>query len=228
MRKILRLLISWLFLFLCAFLVSGKESASNVYHAHENSGMKIALTFDDGPHPYLTPKILDVLKKYKVHATFFLVGENVKNYPDLAERILKEGHEIGNHTYTHGRVSERSFFEMRKEIELCESAIYEQTDYKTKIFRPPEGFLDDKIRAISKEMDYSVILWNIDTKDWAHATPQAICQNITEHISPGSIILMHDYISFDSPTPEALELFLPILLERGYQFSVVSDLIGSY
>ena len=228
MRKILRWLIPWLFLFLFAFLISGKESASNVYHAHENSGMKIALTFDDGPHPYLTPKILDVLKKYKVHATFFLVGENVKNYPDLAERILKEGHEIGNHTYTHGRVSERSFFEMRKEIELCESAIYEQTDYKTKIFRPPEGFLDDKIRAISKEMDYSVILWNIDTKDWAHATPQAICQNITEHISPGSIILMHDYISFDSPTPEALELFLPILLERGYQFSVVSDLIGSY
>lgn len=228
MKKFFRFLIPWSVLFLCAFLVSGKEHASNVYHAHENSGMKIALTFDDGPHPYLTPKILDILKKYKVHATFFLVGENVKNYPDLAERILKEGHEIGNHTYTHGRVSERSFFEMRKEIELCESSIYEQTDYKTKIFRPPEGFLDDKIRAISKEMDYSVILWNIDTKDWAHESPAAICRNITDHISPGSIILMHDYISFDSPTPEALELFLPILLERGYQFSVVSDLIGSY
>lgn len=228
MKKFFHFLIPWSVLFLCAFLVSGKEHASNVYHAHENSGMKIALTFDDGPHPYLTPKILDILKKYKVHATFFLVGENVKNYPNLAERILKEGHEIGNHTYTHGRVSERSFFEMRKEIELCESSIYEQTDYKTKIFRPPEGFLDDKIRALSKEMDYSVILWNIDTKDWAHESPAAICRNITDHISPGSIILMHDYISFDSPTPEALELFLPILLERGYQFSVVSDLIGSY
>ncbi len=228
MKRTFHLFSLGLIVLLCTFLVSGEEHASNVYHAHENSGMKIALTFDDGPHPYLTPRILDVLQKYKVHATFFLVGENVRNYPDLAERILKEGHEIGNHTYTHGRVSERSFFEMKKEFELCESAIYEQTDYKTKLLRPPEGFLDSKIKAISKEMDYNVILWNIDTKDWAHASPATICENVTEHISPGSIILMHDYISFDSPTPEALELFLPILLERGYQFAVVSDLIGSY
>ena len=228
MKKLFSLLSLCLVMLLCTSLASGKESVSNVYHAHENSGKKIALTFDDGPHPHLTPAILDVLKKYKVHATFFLVGENVKNYPHIAERILKEGHEIGNHTYTHGRVSEQSFFEMKKEIEHCEAAIYEQTEYKTKLFRPPEGFLDGKIKSLSEEMDYSVILWNIDTKDWAHASPKNICQNVTEHISPGSIILMHDYISFDSPTPEALELFLPILLERGYQFVVVSDLIGSY
>ncbi len=228
MKRSVRFFTWMLLICLCTFWASGKDRADNVYHAHENSSMKIALTFDDGPHPILTPKILDILKKHKVHATFFLVGENVKNYPDLAQRILREGHEIGNHTYTHGRVSERGFFEMRREIELCEAAIYEQTEYKTKLLRPPEGILDSKIKSISREMDYSVILWNIDTKDWAHAAPQSICRNVVEHISPGSIILMHDYIGFDSPTPEALELFLPILLERGYQFSVVSDLIGSY
>ena len=213
---------------LCLFCVSGEDHVSNVYHAHENAGMKIALTFDDGPHPRLTPEILAILKKYDVRATFFLVGENVENYSELVGQILADGHEIGNHTYTHGRVSDLSFFEMKKEFETCESAIYEVAEYKTKLLRPPEGYLDSKIKAISKELDYNVILWSIDTKYWAHETPEAICKNITDHISGGSIILMHDYISYHSPTPKALELFIPLLLEQGYQFVVVSDLIGSY
>lgn len=228
MRRITRLLVLLLSILLGTLLVSGKETSDNVYHAHENAGMKIALTFDDGPHPRLTPKILDILKKYNVRATFFLVGENVDNYPDITERILKEGHEIGNHTYTHGTVSSLGAFQIKREIERCEAAIYEQTDCKTKLFRPPQGFLDANVKSVTEEMDYRVILWDVDTKDWAHATPKEICRNVCEHVSPGSIILMHDYVSFHSPTPEALELFLPVLLERGYQFSVVSDLIGSY
>jgi len=217
-----------LILILGLFWASGEDHISNVYHAHENAGMKIALTFDDGPHPRLTPEILSILKKYNVHATFFLVGENVRNYPELVGQILADGHEIGNHTDTHGKVSEYSFFEMKKEFETCESAIYEVADYKTKLLRPPEGYLDNKIKAISKELDYNIILWNVDTRDWAHESPERICQNITDHVSGGSIILMHDYISYNSPTPKALELFLPVLLEKGYQFAVVSDLIGSY
>ncbi len=228
MRRCLRWIAFLMILSLCLFRVSGEEHISNVYHAHENAGMKIALTFDDGPHPRLTPEILKILKKYNVPATFFLVGENVKNYPETVEKILADGHELGNHTYTHGRVSEYGFFEMKREFEACESAIYEISEYKTKLLRPPEGHLDGKIKAISKEMDYNIILWNIDTKDWAHTSPEAICKNVAEHISGGSIILMHDYISYNSPTPKALELFIPILLEKGYQFVVVSDLIGSY
>lgn len=226
MKRYVRCL-SVILLLLC-LPISGKEGVSNVYHAHENAGKKIALTFDDGPHPRLTPEILDILKKYDVKATFFLVGENVGRYPHLVERILADGHEIGNHTYTHGRVSEFGFFEMKKEIEDCESAIYEVAEYKTKLLRPPEGYLDDKIRMISKDLDYNVILWNIDTRDWEHESPRRICQNIVERISDGSIILMHDYISYNSPTPKALELFIPKLLEKDYQFVVVSDLIGSY
>ena len=228
MRKLIRLLVLPLIPVLGMFLVSGKEVSDNVYHAHENSDMKIALTFDDGPHPRLTPAILDILKKYNVRATFFLVGENVDNYQELAQRILKEGHEIGNHTYTHDKVSGLGKFQIKREIERCEAAIYEQTDYKTKLFRPPQGFLDDKVQSVSEEMDYRVILWDVDTEDWAHVSPKEICQNVCKHVSAGSIILMHDYVSYNSPTPEALELFLPILLAQGYQFTVVSDLIGSY
>ena len=216
-----------LVLSLTVFGSHAEEQISNVYHAHSNSGMKIALTFDDGPHPRLTPKILDILKKYNVRATFFIVGKNAELYPHLVERILAEGHEIGNHTYSHGKVSSSNFGQMKREIEACESAIYEIADYKTKLLRPPEGFLDNKIRDISKQMDYNIILWNIDTLDWAHKSPAEICQNVSDNISQGSIILMHDYIGYHSPTPEALALFIPILLERGYQFAVVSNLIGS-
>ncbi len=211
----------------CTIRVSGENIYGNVYHAHKNTSMKIALTFDDGPHPKLTPRILEILNKYHIHATFFIVGENAEHYPDLIGKILEGGHEIGNHTYTHEKVKASSYSGMKREFELCETAIYEISEYKTKLLRPPEGFLDNKIKSISKEMDYNVILWNIDTKDWAHTSPKEICRNVTENISPGSIILMHDYISYNSPTAEALELFIPKLLEMQYRFVVVSDLIGS-
>ena len=226
-KYILRSSAVFLIFFLIVFGVSGESHISNVYHTHENSCMKISLTFDDGPHPYLTPKILEILKKYNIHATFFLVGRNAELYPSIVEKILADGHEIGNHTYTHGKVSQRDFFQMKQEFECCESAIYEIADYKTKLLRPPEGHLDSKIKAISKQLDYNVILWDVDTRDWAQESPSAICKNVTENVSPGSIILMHDYISYHSPTPEAMEMFIPILLKEGYRFVVVSDLIGS-
>ena len=186
----------------------------------QTDGMQIAITFDDGPHPILTPKILDILEKYHIKATFFIVGENVKNYPDVVEQILNQGHEIGNHTYTHDRINQ-------KEIEACEKVIYELTDYKTKLFRPPEGAINQTIKYISAGLGYDIILWNIDTRDWDHTSPSDISKNVMEKIDSGSIILMHDYISFNSPTPEALELMIPRLLEMGYQFVVVSELIGT-
>ena len=200
--------------------IHAEQGIANVYHQHENHEMKIALTFDDGPHPILTPKILDILAKYHVKATFFMVGENVKNYPDVVEQILIRGHEIGNHTYTHDHINQ-------KEIEACEKIIYELTDYRTKLFRPPEGAINQTIKYISAGLGYDIILWNIDTRDWDHTSPSDISQNVIKKIDAGSIILMHDYISFNSPTPDALELMIPRLLEMGYQFVVVSELIGT-
>ena len=214
--------------FLCLLLVfslfspsiSAEKGSTNVYHRHDNDRMKVALTFDDGPHPLLTPIILDILAKYHVKATFFIVGENAVNYPDVVERILKEGHEIGNHTHTHDKID--TF-----ELEQCEKTIYELTDYRTKLFRPPEGLINRTIKNVSENMGYDIILWNIDTRDWDHTDPNAIYKNVTENISSGSIILMHDYISYHSPTPKALELMLPKLMDDGFQFVVVSELIGS-
>ena len=214
----------WLCLLLAVWLpiasVLATEGIANVYHCHDNREMKIALTFDDGPHPSLTPKILNILSKYQIKATFFVVGENVINYPDVVLRIVKEGHELGNHTYSHDAINQT-------EIEQCEKAIYELADCRTKLFRPPQGFVSQSVKKVSAALGYDIILWDIDTRDWDHATPKKIRDNVTNNIRPGSIILMHDYIGYHSPTPEALEYIIPILLEKGYQFVVVSELIGT-
>jgi len=200
--------------------ITAEAGSANVYHQHQNLEKKIALTFDDGPHPILTPRILSILEKYQIKATFFIVGENAKNYPLVVEQILNQGHEIGNHTYTHDNIS-------KQEIEACEKIIYELTDYRTKLFRPPEGAINQTVRYISADLDYDIILWDIDTRDWDHTSPLQISKNVMEKIRSGSIILMHDYISYNSPTPEALETIIPALLEQGYQFVIISELIGT-
>ncbi len=217
-------------IFPCSLGVSANASQyydhSDVYRKHDNQYKKIALTFDDGPHPKLTPKILEVLDKYKVKATFFTVGVNVHYYPEAFESIVSHGHEIGNHTYTHPHVSRIDTVTLRDEIERCEAEIYEHGEYRTKLFRPPEGMIDNGVTSLAKELDYKVILWDIDTRDWDHTPPHEIAEMVEKKISSGDIILMHDYIAHDSPTVEALDLFLPVLIEKGYQFVTVGELIG--
>ena len=215
----------------CTIVISANKTQENedfdVYRKNENQYKKIALTFDDGPHPRLTPKILEVLDKYDVKATFFAVGVNVHYYPNVFEEILSHGHEIGNHTYTHPHVSRIDTDTLRQEVEGCEQEIYEHGEYRTKLFRPPEGMIDNGVTTLLRELDYKVILWDIDTRDWDHTPAESIAKMVVEKASSGDIILMHDYISYNSPTVDALELFLPILIKEGYQFVTVSELIGS-
>ena len=215
---------------LCQFTKTGAEDDltkdADVIRKKENSSMKIALTFDDGPHPVQTPKILDLLDKYGIKATFFTVGINATYYSDTLEMVANRGHEIGNHTFTHPQVLSLDSEKLKAEVEKCESTIFELTDRKTKIFRPPEGMIDADVKQVLGKLDYKVILWDIDTRDWAHTPPQKIAENVLTNISSGDIILMHDYISYNSPTLEALDIFIPILLERGYSFVVISELIG--
>lgn len=198
----------------------------DIYYKNENSYMKIALTFDDGPHPRYTGQILDVLEEYDIKATFFVVGVNAKNYPDSLIDVIKKGHEIGNHTYSHPHVSGLNTYTLTDEVEKCESTIYGLTDYKTKLFRPPEGMIDADVRTVLRSLDYKVIMWDIDTRDWAHEPPEKIAENVISNIASGDIILMHDYIGHNSPTVEAIKIFIPVLLEKGYKFVVVSELIG--
>lgn len=198
----------------------------DIYRKKDNEFMKIALTFDDGPHPRYTPQILDILDKYGIKATFFAIGINADRYPDTMEMVISRGHEIGNHTYTHPHVDRLDSATLYHEVEKCESALFSHTDCKTKLFRPPEGMIDGYVKSVIKQLDYKVILWDIDTMDWAHTPSEKIAQKVIESVSSGDIILMHDYISYNSPTPEALELFIPVLIEKGYNFVVISELIA--
>lgn len=196
-----------------------------VIYNSKNSENKIALTFDDGPHPRQTRQILDVLDEYGIKATFFVVGVNADNYSEALDEVVSRGHEIANHTYSHKTVHQLDYDSLKREIEACESKIFEKTSIKTRLMRPPEGMIDTSVTRIARELDYKVILWDIDTRDWAHTSPEAICKHVTDKVQSGDIILMHDYIGKNSPTVKALRLFIPKLLDMGYKFVVVSELI---
>ncbi len=196
-----------------------------ICHGRDNSRMEIALSFDDGPHPRYTPMILEILEEYAIKATFFMVGENVKYYPSAAESVAAAGHEIGNHTYTHRKFNLMNEHDMQREIEACEDAITSLSEQKPQFIRPPEGNLNDTMRRVIGSLDYRIVLWDVDTRDWAHTPPESITKHILDTVKSGDIILMHDFIGHDSPTPEALRMVIPALLERGYHFVTVGELV---
>ena len=202
------------------------EGAVKVYGGQDNSQMKIALSFDDGPHPRNTERILDILAEYGIKATFFVVGENVEYYSAAAIRAVREGHEIGNHTYTHPHIAKLDRVSLDLEVARCQETVKRVLGYDMRLFRPPEGVVDDAVKVMAGEQDYSVILWRIDTRDWARTSSSDICANVSKNIRSGDIILMHDYFSKGCHTVEALEKMIPMLLERGYNFVTVGELIG--
>ena len=201
------------------------EGEEMIYHSRHNDRMEIALSFDDGPHPRLTPVILKILEEYGIKATFFMVGENVGYYPAAARAVVEAGHEIGNHTFSHRKFDRLEEEELRQEILSCEEAIASVSDSPVRFIRPPEGQMSDTMRRVIGASDYRVILWDVDTRDWAHTPPAEITRHILDTVQAGDIILMHDFIGYDSPTPEALRAVIPALLERGFHFVTVGELV---
>ena len=207
-------------------IFASAAQSRTIFHSEDCEEKTIALTFDDGPHPRYTKQILDILEKYGVKATFFFVGQNIEYYPEAARAVVDAGHEIGNHTYTHNRVKAMSQDEVFAEMSRCDDMIYRLGECQTVLFRPPEGAFGEAVEKSAEMLGYSVILWSIDTRDWDHSTPAEIFQNVTQNIDSGDIILMHDYVGYNSPTPQALELIIPELQSRGYKFVTVSELIN--
>lgn len=229
-RKLTRslLLVTATLIFSCAMsLVVIAENEVNEYYFKRNQDNKIALTFDDGPHPIYTPRILDILDKYNIKATFFIIGVNAKNYKETLKEIVRRGHEIGNHTFSHSMIKNQSPSSVVYEIEECRRLIYEISGENPVIFRPPGGLMATLDPDDAELLEsYNIVLWSIDTLDWSHRSPEEISDCVTNEIKSGDIVLMHDYIGFNSPTPEALELMIPKLLKMGYDFTTVSDLIS--
>lgn len=201
-------------------------SADVVYSWNSNE-KKIALTFDDGPHPIHTPEILDILAEYDVRATFFVIGENLQYYGDLLKLEIEGGHEIGNHTYSHSNLRNLPNDQISKEILDAETAVSERVGHRTHLLRPPEGKVSEEVCKWAQENDYTVVCWSVDTLDWAHTSTETIVENVLSSVEGGDIILFHDFVAGNSPTPEALQIIIPTLLEEGYEFVTVSELISS-
>ncbi|WP_051569301.1 polysaccharide deacetylase family protein [Alkaliphilus transvaalensis] len=188
----------------------------------------IALTFDDGPHPRFTPEILDILYEYNAKATFFVLGKHVKLYPEVLQRLIDEGHEVGNHTFTHIDVTKSSYGKISKELDDTDNIIYSVIGVKPNIFRPPFGFLNNNTLHIVKERGHRIVLWtaNQDPRDWNSPTADSIANHIIRNVGNGNIILLHDYVpEKNSQTVEALKIIIPELIKEGYRFVTISELL---
>lgn len=196
-----------------------------VFSHGDGGSARIALTFDDGPDPELTPRVLDILEKNNVKATFFVIGQNAERFPDIIDRELAAGHEIGNHTYSHKYLGHAEDMVTEAEIYECDTRLFEHNEYTPRLFRPPGGIMNERIGSVCNAMGYSVILWSIDTRDWSGVSADGISAEIFKNLRDGAVILMHDGVR--GHTAEALEYLLPKLTAMGYECVTVSELIGN-
>lgn len=213
-------------LFLLRILTITPAAEIKVYRSVPTEKKQIALTFDDGPHPTLTPRVLEILERYGVPATFFMVGQNVLNYPEAAKKVIEAGHEVGNHTFTHPHIPRLNEHAIMDEIGKCEDALEELCEYRPHLLRTPQGALTPSLERCLLEDDYILVLWSLDTRDWENKSTACIVRTVLDRVQAGDIILMHDFIGHNSKTPEALEKIIPILLSEGYEFVTVSALLG--
>lgn len=180
---------------------------------------KIAITFDDGPHPSYTEQLLDGLKERGVVATFFVTGEHATLHPDIIKRMHDEGHLIGNHTYSHIQLKSDNREEFKEELiatsEVIEEIIQEEVIY----VRPPYGTWD---KSFEKELNMIPVLWSVDTLDWCSGSVEETVNNIISNTEENDIILMHDY--FETSVEAALKA-VDILLEKGYTFVTVEEIL---
>ena len=185
---------------------------------------RIALTFDDGPHQSYTQEILAILERYGVRATFFIIGENAKRFPDRIQTIAEQGHELGNHTYTHASVNKLSEEALVKELEDTSRVLEEITGKRPTLFRPPFGAYNDRCVSKIEALGYRCVLWSQDSRDWQLPPAEKIITSMQANVTAGDILLFHDFNRENSPTPKALEELIPKLLQNGYQFVTVSEL----
>ncbi|MFT6862033.1 MAG: peptidoglycan/xylan/chitin deacetylase (PgdA/CDA1 family) [Akkermansiaceae bacterium] len=184
----------------------------------------VAMTFDDGPHPKNTPRLLDILRTRNIKATFYVIGGNVDRYPHIVRRIVAEGHEIGNHTYTHRKLTTLGDSEVRKEMQRTEDAIVRAAGVKPRTMRPPYGALLQRQRSfIFSDFTYPTIMWSVDPNDWKRPGPSVVRSRILGGAHNGAIILAHD---LHAPTVDAMPGTFDGLLSKGYRFITVSQLLA--
>ena len=192
-------------------------------HRGHTTGKQIALTFDDGPHPVYTPEVLKLLRQHRAKATFFCIGKNVEQHPDVVKQVNQAGHAIGNHSYTHAATID---FHLQRgwlnELRQTDTAIEQAIGRRPAYFRPPYGVTTPHLAGAVRASGHRVIGWSVRPYDTVESrTPEHIVQTILQKVKPGSIILLHD--THDRIVP-VLEQLLPELRQRGYALVTVAEL----
>lgn len=182
----------------------------------------VALTFDDGPDPDYTPKVLDVLKQHQVHATFFCVGSKAEQYPELVERIRSESHLIGNHSYTHAGIFPLfSLEKMVQDMQQSQQILETLTKQKIQLFRPPFGVTNPTLAKAVRQLGYTTIGWNIRSFDTRGESTDKVFRRITQQLEPGSVILLHDRLSNST---DLLVRLLNHLMNHNYKVVRIDEL----
>lgn len=180
---------------------------------------RIALTFDDGPHPYCTEQLLDGLKERDVKATFFVLGKHAELYPELVKRMSREGHLVGNHTYSHIQLNQGNREKFKEELIKTNELLKQLTGQEIQYVRPPYGTWDKKFE---KELNMFPVLWTIDPLDWSSRNVAGIVKKVEDKAKENAIILMHD--EYDTTVTAALQI-VDELKAQGYEFVTVDELL---
>lgn len=203
---------------LAFFFYASYNIRSNIYirvfHRQQTTEKIVALTFDDGPDPTETPRVLNVLKAQHIPACFFCIGSKIKGSEPLLHRMVEEGHLIGNHSYTHSNFF--PFFglsRMKRELQACREELEKATGQPITFFRPPFGVTNPTIARAIRQSGYTPIGWNIRTLDTYHPSPEKVLRRIRRKLCPGSVILLHDRMP---QSAELVKQVLNLLHEEGY------------
>ncbi len=208
------------------------------WYGHTFTGLargtkQIALTYDDGPNEPHTLRLLEVLARREVLATFFMIGRHVQQRPEIAREVVKAGHVVGNHTFTHPLLIFRSAAEIRQELSDCRSALEDAIGEHSNLFRPPFGGRRPAVLRIVRELGVEPVMWNVTGYDWNPPPSAAIERKVAKQIRGGDVILLHDgghkEMGADrSPTVLATDRLIQRYKAEGYEFVTVPEMMSSY
>lgn len=197
-------------------------SIPKVYNHLSTSLPQVALTFDDGPDSYNTLRVLDILDKYQIKATFFMLGENVVRFPSVVKEVYNRGHHIGLHTYSHPNFKHMSYDAIKEEIVHNQKCIEKVISYKPTIIRPPYGMITDEFLNVARDLELTVYTWSKDSFDWkCDNTEKDIIHNVTNELYKGAIILMHDKSANQKHSRAALGSIIKYIQNKGFEFVVL-------
>ncbi|MCX7595990.1 MAG: polysaccharide deacetylase family protein [Fischerella sp.] len=187
----------------------------------------IALSFDDGPHPQYTPKLLQVLDRYQITANFFWLGACVNRSPSIAKEICERGHWVGLHGYDHRNFPLLSPHDLRDSLEKTQAAVYDACNLQpeqVRDVRPPNGLFTPKTLKLLQQWNYRTVMWSVVPEDWVRPGVTTVVRRVLKEVTNGSIIVLHDGACGGEDVAEITRLLIPQLLQQGYQFVTVDEL----